>query len=267
MPPRYTGDAPARSATLYRKRPYCGIRYTYSEMRRPRRAAAAVPRMAAYLRVSTEEQGDSGLGLDAQRRAIAAACAARGWQLAAEYHDVASGKTLNGRPGLHAALESVRSGAADGLVVAKLDRLARSVIDAATFVEEATRDGWLLALLDVGVDLSTAQGEAMANMTATFARLEARLIADRTRAALAVLKAQGVRLGRPRALPLSVVARVAADRAAGATLQGIADALTADGVATAHGGTCWRPSSVAGVLSSAALDAATPARALAGAPA
>ena len=78
--------------------------------------------------------------------------------MAAVYQDIASGQRVDGRPGLQAALDSVRSGATDGLVVAKLDRLSRSVIHAATFIEEAQRQGWTLVLLDIGVDLSTAAG-------------------------------------------------------------------------------------------------------------
>ena len=85
-------------------------------------------------------------------------------------------------------------------MVAKLDRLSRSVIDAAQTIERARREGWNLVALDLGVDFSTAAGEAMAHMTAVFAQLERRLIGERTRAALAVRKAQGVRLGRPPAL-------------------------------------------------------------------
>jgi DNA invertase Pin-like site-specific DNA recombinase len=215
-----------------------------------------MPRMAGYLRVSSEEQGDSGLGLAAQRSAIAAACSARGWQLADVFQDVASGKSLDGRPGLRAALASVRSGDADGLIVAKLDRLSRSVIAAATFIEEARRDGWTLVLLDVGVDLSTAAGTAMAQMCAVFAEMERTMIGQRTAAALLVLKANGQRLGRPCAVPRHVARSVAADRQRGITLQAIADRLTATGVPTAQGGVRWYPSTVASLLRSVALDEA-----------
>jgi DNA invertase Pin-like site-specific DNA recombinase len=105
--------------------------------------------------------------------------------------------------------------------------------------------------LDLGVDFSTAAGEAMANMTAVFAQLERRLIGERTRAALAEKRAQGVRLGRPRLLSDEVVGRIVDERAAGATLQAIADGLHAEAVATAQGGR-WRPGTVAVVLKYAA---------------
>ena len=156
--------------------------------------------MVGYVRVSTEDQGELGVGLEAQREAIRSACAARKWQLVAIHEDIASGKELTKRPGLAAAMAVIHGGEASGLVVAKLDRLSRSVVDAALTIERAKREGWNLVALDLGVDFSTAAGEAMANMTAVFAQLERRLIGERTRAALAVKKAQGVRSD---ALPFS----------------------------------------------------------------
>ncbi|MGI0131170.1 MAG: recombinase family protein [Thermoplasmata archaeon] len=217
---------------------------------RPQEATGPLA-VVGYVRVSTDEQGDSGAGVEAQRLAITAECSRRGWRLLDLLEDVASGKSLDRRPGLDAAMATIRRGEAHGLVVAKLDRLSRSVIDAASTIERARREGWNLVALDLGVDFSTAAGEAMANMTAVFAQLERRLIGERTRAALAVKKAQGVRLGRPRVLPDAVVGRIVGERAAGRTLQAIAAGLHADGVATAQGGV-WRPGTVAVVLRYAA---------------
>jgi DNA invertase Pin-like site-specific DNA recombinase len=141
------------------------------------------------------------------------------------HQDIAAARASTAALGATWLCTAVRRHDVDGLVVAKLDRLSRSVIDAARTIEAAQRDGWTVVLLDVGVDLSTAHGEAMANMTATFAQLERRLIGARTRAALAVKRAQGVRLGRPRSLAVPVVERIAPERAAGASLQTIADQL------------------------------------------
>lgn len=149
------------------------------------------------------------MGLEAQRQAIEAACSARKWTLVSLHQDVASGKTLDKRPGLEAAMAVIRRGDASGIVVAKLDRLSRSVSDAASTIERAKREGWNLVALDLGVDFSTAAGEAMANMTAVFAQLERRLIGERTKASLAVRKAQGVRLGRPPLLPSTIHGGVA----------------------------------------------------------
>ena len=204
--------------------------------------------VVGYVRVSTEEQGDSGAGMEAQRRAIIGACAARGWELRAIHEDVASGKSVAKRPGLEEAMAAVRSGQARGLVVAKLDRLSRSVIDAARTIEDARREGWNLVALDLGVDFSTAAGTAMAQMTAVFAEMERRLIGERTRAALAVKKAQGVRLGRPPVLDEAVRRKVRRERAAGRSFRVIAERLNAQGVPTAHGGQSWHASTVRSVL-------------------
>jgi DNA invertase Pin-like site-specific DNA recombinase len=205
-----------------------------------------------YVRVSTAEQGDSRAGLEAQRQAITDACAARGWRLLVVHEDVASGKAINGRPGLHAALNAIQRGEADRLVAAKVDRISRSLLDFSALLTRAQRQGWRLVALDLGIDLDTPMGEAMASMAATFSQLERRLIGQRTRDALAVKRAQGVRLGRPRVLPDDVVARIVREREAGRTLQAIAEGLDADGVPRAQGGARWYPRTVLAVLQSAA---------------
>ncbi len=217
----------------------------------PRRVSGdGLVRVVHYLRVSTEEQADSGAGLAAQEQLLTAESARRGWCVVATLRDEGvSGKSMRGRPALSQGLSLVRSGEADLLAVAKLDRLSRSVLDFATLLDQSQREGWALLALDMAVDTSTAAGEAMAHVVATFAQMERRLTGERTRAALAVRRANGVRLGRPRALPLEVVARIVAERASGATLGTIADRLRTDEVPTAHGGT-WRPGTIAKVLAS-----------------
>ncbi len=205
----------------------------------------------AYLRVSTDEQADSGAGLDAQRAAIETEAARRGWTIVGWYVDAgASGKSLNGRPQLAEALAAVRGRQAGALVVAKLDRLSRSLLDFAALMADAQRDRWNLVALDLGIDLSTPAGEFMANVMASAAQWERRIIGQRTRDALAIKRAAGVRLGRPRNLPDAVVRRIIDAKADGDTLSGIAAALNADGVPTAHGGSKWHPSTVRGVLGS-----------------
>jgi DNA invertase Pin-like site-specific DNA recombinase len=213
--------------------------------------------VVAYVRVSTEEQEDSGAGLQAQRRAIESACTTRGWRLVHTYQDVASGRSLEKRPELQAAREAIRQGEASALVVAKLDRLSRSVIDAAQLIETARREGWNLVALDLGVDFSTAAGSAMAQMTAVFAELERRLIGERTRAALAVKKAQGVRLGRPATMEPRVRRRIVREHRAGASLRRIADKLNRDSVPTTHGGASWHASTVRQAIRSAGLAKTT----------
>ena len=200
-------------------------------------------RVLGYVRVSTEEQGRSGAGLAAQRAALRQACEQRGYELELVEDSGYSAKSLD-RPGITAALEELDAGMAAALMVAKLDRLSRSLLDFAGLMERARQKGWAIIALDLGVDTSTPAGEMMANVLATFAQFERRMIGQRTKDALAEKKAAGVRLGRPRSLSDEVVARIVARRAEGSTWQGIADELNREGVPTAQGGAMWYANSV-----------------------
>jgi DNA invertase Pin-like site-specific DNA recombinase len=202
--------------------------------------------MIGYIRVSTDEQADSGLGMAAQRAAVTAEAERRGWMIAAIHEDTLSGKGLD-RPGLAAALAAVEAGDAAGIVVAKLDRLSRSLRDFAELMARAQSRGWNLVALDLGVDLPTAAGEFMANVMASAAQWERRIIGQRTRDALAAKRAQGVKLGRPATLPESVVERIVAAHKDGEGWSAIARQLNAEQVATAHGGAQWHPSTVRAV--------------------
>ena len=213
-------------------------------------------RAIGYTRVSTAEQSDSGAGLDAQRSIIEFEMQRRGWQLVDIAVDAGfSAKTMTNRPALATALAHVEGGAADVLVVAKLDRLSRSVADFAALLDQAQRGGWGLVVLDLGVDTTTPAGELVANVMAAVAQWERRAIGVRTREGLAAKRAAGVRLGRPQVLLPETVTRIMTERAAGKTLQAIADGLMLDAVPTARGGASWRPSSVAAVLRSQAAAA------------
>ncbi len=205
-------------------------------------------RAAGYIRVSTEEQADSGAGLEAQRRGITEAAAVRGWELLRIFEDHASGKSMNGRKGLKEALRMIEAGEAEALVVAKLDRLSRSLMDFAALMERSRRRGWALVALDLGVDTSTPSGEMMANVLAVFAQFERRMIGQRTKDALAVKRAQGVRLGRPASLAAGVRSRIRRMHSHGRSLSAIAQELNAEGVPTAHGGRAWYPSTVRAAL-------------------
>jgi DNA invertase Pin-like site-specific DNA recombinase len=197
-----------------------------------------------YVRVSTTEQADSGAGLEAQRRSIAQGCEARGWELVEVFEDLGvSGKSLN-RPGLISALDMVEAGRANVLVVAKLDRLSRSLIDFVGVMDRSRKRGWHLAALDLGVDTSTPHGEMVAAVMASMAQLERRLIGVRTREALAVKRSQGVRLGRPPLVEESTVQQIAALRGDGLSYARIGRILDTDGVETAHGGRCWHANTV-----------------------
>jgi DNA invertase Pin-like site-specific DNA recombinase len=213
------------------------------------------PRYVAYLRVSTEGQGRSGLGLEAQRAAVGAHAATAGGRIVSEFVEVESGRRKD-RPQLAAALGGCRATRAT-LVIAKLDRLARNV----AFVSN---------LMESGVEFVAADMPAVNRLTvhilAAVAEEEARMISARTRAALAAAKARGVRLGNPRLLARdaefsakgnavqvanarrrasSVLPYIEGARRAGArTLAEIADALMARGVPAPRGGDRWSAAQV-----------------------
>jgi DNA invertase Pin-like site-specific DNA recombinase len=207
-----------------------------------------------YVRVSTEEQGASGLGLAAQRSAIESECARREWNLLAIREDKLSGKNMK-RTGLEGALTSIESGDANVLMVAKLDRLSRSLRDFVTLTERALAGGWSLVALDLGIDLSTPAGEMMANVMASMAQWERRIIAQRTRDALAVKRAQGCQLGRPDRLGREgdkaseqAAALIVTLDAQGLGYSAIARELNQMGLPTMQGGVKWYPSTIRSYL-------------------
>lgn len=209
-------------------------------------------RVLGYVRVSTDEQRESGAGLAAQRQAIQDEVNRRGWKLTEVIEDAGFSARSLKRPGIARAIEMLDAGQVDGLVVAKLDRLSRSLLDFAGLMDRAQRKGWAIVALDLGVDTSTPAGEAMANVMATFAQFERRLIGLRTKEALAQKKAAGVQLGRPRTLPEKVRRDVARRRARGETFAAIAESLNKRSVPTAQGGAQWWPSTVRAVLAAKA---------------
>lgn len=214
-----------------------------------------------YLRVSTDRQGKSGLGLEAQRAAVLDHVAGKG-QIAAEYVEIESGKR-NERPQLARAMtEAKRIGAV--LLIAKLDRLARNV-------------AFIANLLESGVEIAAADmpeaNRFLLHVMAAVAEHEAQAISDRTRAALAAAKARGVKLGwsmperkeeqrlasrkgaaknaknacMHAANLLPIIRQIAAG---GASLRQIADELNARGIKTARGG-LWYAATVRNILARA----------------
>lgn len=208
--------------------------------------------VVGYVRVSTEEQADSRAGLDAQRRAIIEEADRRGWTVVAVIEDAGfSGKDLR-RPGIAVALDLLRSHKASTLVVSKLDRLSRSMLDFSGLMATATRQHWCLVALDLGVDTTTASGEMMANVLATFAQFERRLISDRTKAALAERRLDPkYRHGRHRMVDETTRRAIIASRHAGLTFAAIADDLNDRGVKPVAGGARWYPATVRRIAISA----------------
>lgn len=206
-----------------------------------------------YLRVSTEEQVSSGLGLEAQRTRIQNEATHKGWTVRWLLDEGYSAKNLH-RPALTEALQLLASHEADALVVAKLDRLSRSVVDFSNTLATARKQGWAMVLLDLGVDTATPNGKLVAGLMAQIAEWERELIGQRTREALMAAKGRGQRLGRPRCTPDEVVSQVVALHNEGMSLRGIARTLTAADVPTTRGATEWRASTVRRILDGHRLD-------------
>ena len=141
-------------------------------------------KFVSYLRVSTQEQGKAGLGLEAQRQAVVDYLNGRDWHLCGEFVEVESGKR-NNRPKLAEALALAKAEGAT-LVIAKLDRLARNVAFIANLLEAGVEV--------VACDMPTAN-KFMLHVMAAVAEQEAKAISDRTKAALAAAKARGTLLG------------------------------------------------------------------------
>lgn len=237
-----------------------------------RRSSTLKPplRFVAYLRVSTAQQGRSGLGLEAQREAVAQYVATAGGAVAAEFLETESGKRTD-RPQLAAALAACRATKAT-LLVAKLDRLARNAEFLLSVVNGAGDAG--VVFCDLPQLPSGPAGKFVLTLFAAVAELEAGMISARTKAALGAAKARGVKLGGPRvnsgcpaaarkavdanraqarAKAADVLPYIAAARKAGATsLREIAEALEARGVRAPRGGTRWAPGQVQRVLATTA---------------
>src|ERR1700687_3125478 len=224
--------------------------------------AMAEGKFVSYLRVSTDKQGRSGLGLEAQRDAVSRYLNGGRWKLVAEYVEVESGKR-NSRPQLQAAISHAKATGAK-LVIARLDRLARNL-------------HFVSSLQERGVDFVAADMPDANRLTihiiAAVAEAVGRTISENTKTALAAAKARGVKLGNPngaRALRgkqvgnADAVAKLKADAAQrAADLQGIVADIQRSGVTTVRGiaaelhargiqaprGDTWHPTAVARLLS------------------
>jgi DNA invertase Pin-like site-specific DNA recombinase len=211
-------------------------------------------KVAGYLRVSSREQGATGLGLQAQKEALSAAAAHRdGWQLATVAVEIASAGNVRRRPVLTSLLDDLDAGRYGVLVVSRLDRLARSVGDFATTLDRAKRNGWELVCLDPAVDMTTPYGKAMAGVAAVFAELERELISQRTKEGLAVAIASG-RM-RARNLEQEYGDRAVIDRIVrlhspphSYSLNEIRATLEAEGVPTRRKGGRWTSTQVRRIL-------------------
>lgn len=224
----------------------------------------------AYVRVSTEEQAQHGVSPDAQRERIAAyhnLCLGhpeRRFDLGELVIEDVSAKTLE-RPGLRAILARLDRGKADGLIVAKLDRLTRSLADWSWLIDRyfSEKKGKRLIAVDNEVNTATAGGRLMLNMLVMVAQWERETIAERTRDALRHKIARGERCGKVRygytlhpdgktLLPdvreQAVITIIRGQRSFGTSLRTIAAWLNNQGIPTKERKAPWGPTSVARIL-------------------
>lgn len=208
----------------------------------------------AYYRVSTDKQGKSGLGLEAQRKAVEDFLDGGNWELVEEFTEIESGCRKD-RPELERAMAACRKHKAT-LVIAKLDRLARNVAFVANLMESGVEF--------VAVDMPQAN-KLTVHILAAVAEHERAMISQRTKDALAAAKARGVKLGNPNIAMArakgqlvikskadkhaqNVLPVITAIRDAGVTsLRGIANALNQRGIETARGGS-WHAASVGRII-------------------
>jgi DNA invertase Pin-like site-specific DNA recombinase len=207
----------------------------------------------AYYRVSTDRQGESGLGLDAQRKAVEDYLNGGSWKLLREFTEIESGKRSDNRPKLAEALALCRKKRAT-LIIAKLDRLSRNVAFIATLLDSKVRFKC--------ADMPEAD-RTFLQMLAVFAEYERRRIAERTKEGLAAAKERGVQLGNPRLREttgtkgaeknrekakafadnvLPIIHKI--EKGGAVSLRQIAAELTARKIKTPGGGDEWNPVTV-----------------------
>ncbi|MCB9558119.1 MAG: recombinase family protein [Deltaproteobacteria bacterium] len=238
----------------------------------PARTPQPLQAAVGYIRVSTEEQATGGVSLAAQREAVTAYCRMRGITLAALVEDagVSAAKPLAQRDGGQRVLDLVQQGEVASVIAWKLDRLFRDASDCLTVTRRWDKADVALHLIDLGgqtLDTSTAMGRFFLTVMAGAAELERNLVGERTSAALAQLKSQGVKLGgaalgwqregsqdqQGRRIVAAVheeqqtIKRILDLRALGASLREIAATLTHEGYKTKRGGR-WHASTVRAVL-------------------
>ena len=206
--------------------------------------------LVAYYRVSTQKQGRSGLGLEAQRAAVAAFAKSEGFTVAAEYTEIETGKgadALSRRPQLAGALKHAKR-LKVSVCVAKLDRLSRDVGFIAGLMSQ--RVPFIVTALGKDVDPFTL------HIYAALAEQERRMISQRTSAGLQAAKERGVKLGNPAQAEANKAAAQARDailkpilkELIGSSTRVIAQELTNRGIATPSGGKNWNPMTVLRVM-------------------
>jgi len=202
-----------------------------------------------YLRVSTEEQGESGLGLNSGESSAREYCQRQGIEILDVVREVKSGKNTTKRPLLNATIDRLKAKEAELLISPNVSRLARSVIDLCKMQETAKASGFRILLLDnPELDLNTPNGKMVFQFLGVMAEWEREIISDRTKKALSAKKARGEKLGRTSTLAPSTATIIRNLRKDGLSLRLVANELNLMNVPTGQGGVRWYASSVRKVL-------------------
>lgn len=218
-----------------------------------------------YVRVSTEKQADFGVSLEAQSEKVREMAVVQGAELSEVIIDAGeSAKSLN-RPGMARLLSLVDSGAIDTVIIAKLDRLTRSVKDLAELLERFTKRGVSLVSVADSLDTRSAAGRLVLNIMVSVSQWEREAIGERTRDAMHHKRANGERIGTvPFGFQMAadglhleanpaeqdILSRIRELKAAGCSTRRIAESLNAEGFTTRRG-TAWRFQYVAEALRAA----------------
>ncbi len=226
----------------------------------------------AYCRVSTTEQAEAGISLETQRRRLLAYAEAHGLHVLRVEEDAGiSAKRTSNRPALQRALQALRKGSADGLVVVKLDRLSRTTRDVLDLVERAEREGWALHSIEERLDTASPHGRFVVTILAALAQMEREQIGARTKAAMAELRRQGKRISsKPRfgfrfegdrvveePCEQPILHQMLQRQAEGAGCYRIASALNREGTPNPRTGRPWFYGTVRTILENAAVAAAS----------
>jgi len=225
-------------------------------------------KVVGYIRVSTEEQANSGLSLDSQRAKLNAYADLYDLELVAIIEDGQSAKTLN-REGVRRVLGMLKAGEADGVLIAKLDRLSRSVADFQTLIDDyfCEKAGKQLLSVADSIDTRTAAGRLVLNVLLSVAQWEREAIAERTRDALQHKIRNGERCGSvrfgydlaedeihlvPNEEEQGAIRLMQRLRAKGESYRAIAEELERRGIRTKEGKTAWTHTAVSRILNRAA---------------
>lgn len=208
-------------------------------------------KVIGYTRVSTREQAEKGWTLAQQRKDIESECERRGWELIEVIEDAGYSGKNDERPGLKQALSMLaKRNGPEAIVIARLDRLARSTQDLCCYINESKRQKWSMVALDVQLDTTTATGRLMVRLLAAIAEWESEVNGDRVRDGMAEARATKAANGEPitwgfqAQVDETTVARILNARKRGEPYGAIAKRLDQQRVPTPGGGARWYPSTV-----------------------